>query len=377
MRRVVAGMLPITLISAAIVIVATAPSAYAAGGPPACWVSWRPSEGSIAFANTGKSDTLMTFRMKWRAEDLTFRTCRQRTAYEMETFFGTSNNRNKLGNFKIQSTDVPRAYIDSDRTRSPREVTWGIGSADELVADHWYTLAYLFNGRLGTDEQLYVDAARGYRLSPCPGSDAQCVSGWTQDDIYGPADRVHIYNWTHVGQGTVLSWSYPARSTLLGKILRHPVDMDAYVLDSSGIRHWIPDGGTYNCLVTQGYQVVNSFAGIDQRWVINSFAQGANATCAISPPPTTTPPPPGPSINLAQGSTAPAGYWYSVTLSGFAPGTSVSVTCRDSVDPGGFYTQSFPIDGSGHASDTTLCYSGDHPDHWVTGGGIESNHVAW
>jgi hypothetical protein len=24
-----------------------------------------------------------------------------------------------------------------------------------------------------------------------------------------------------------------------------------------------------------------------------------------------------------------------------------------------------------------LCYSGDGPEHWVTGGGIESNRVSW
>ena len=88
-------------------------------------------------------------------------------------------------------------------------------------------------------------------------------------------------------------------------------------------------------------------------------------------------PAPNPTIALTRGAPATYGYWYSVTLSGFAPGSSVTVTCRDSVDPGGFWNQTFTIDGSGHASDSTLCYSGDHPDHWVTGGGAESNHLTW
>jgi hypothetical protein len=97
------------------------------------------------------------------------------------------------------------------------------------------------------------------------------------------------------------------------------------------------------------------------------------------PPPAQPPPPPPPRgrITLTRGASAPAGYWYDVTLSGFAPGSRVTVTCRDSADPGGFWIQAFTINGAGRASDSTLCYSGDHPDHWVTGGGVESNRVRW
>jgi hypothetical protein len=48
------------------------------------------------------------------------------------------------------------------------------------------------------------------------------------------------------------------------------------------------------------------------------------------------------------------------------------------VDPGGFYNQTFTINGAGQASDSTLCYSADHPDHWVTSNtGVQSNHVSW
>lgn len=109
------------------------------------------------------------------------------------------------------------------------------------------------------------------------------------------------------------------------------------------------------------------------------------STPTSSPPtptssPTYTPPPPtpsGPRISLIRGGAAPFGFWYSVSLSGFAPGTSITLTCRDSVDPQGFWSQTFAIGSSGSAGDSTLCYSGDGPDHWVTGGGHESNHVTW
>ena len=90
-----------------------------------------------------------------------------------------------------------------------------------------------------------------------------------------------------------------------------------------------------------------------------------------------TPPPAAPKIVMSQGGAAASGFWYATTLSGFPAGSQVALTCRDSADPGGFWNQTFTVDGNGNASDSTLCYSGDGPDHWVTGGGIESNHVAW
>ena len=52
------------------------------------------------------------------------------------------------------------------------------------------------------------------------------------------------------------------------------------------------------------------------------------------------------------------------------------VYCHDSVDTS-FYSQTFTMNGSGGASDSTLCHSPDGPDHWVTGGGVKSNHVTW
>lgn len=82
-------------------------------------------------------------------------------------------------------------------------------------------------------------------------------------------------------------------------------------------------------------------------------------------------------VSLAQGPTAPAGYRYAITLDHFSPNSSVSITCYDSVSPGGFYTFRLGTDSSGHAFTQNYCYSGDGPDHWVTAGGVSSNHVSW
>lgn len=152
-------------------------------------------------------------------------------------------------------------------------------------------------------------------------------------------------------------------------IVRDQASGASWWIDSIGFRRWIPTGSMYNCLVSQGVAVVNM-----SRYHALSIPEdyGNQASCASSPPP-----PPAASIRLTKGAAAPAGFWYSVTLAGFSPGSTVTVTCRDSVDPQGFWTQSFVMNSSGQGSDSTLCYSGDHPDHWVTGGGVESNHVTW
>lgn len=72
-----------------------------------------------------------------------------------------------------------------------------------------------------------------------------------------------------------------------------------------------------------------------------------------------------------------ASIWCSVALSGFAPGSSVTLTCRDSADPQGFYTETVKIDGDGRTSNSTLCYSADGPEHWVPDDGVESNRLTW
>lgn len=81
--------------------------------------------------------------------------------------------------------------------------------------------------------------------------------------------------------------------------------------------------------------------------------------------------------HLAQGPAAPAGYRYAISLSGFAANSSVSITCYDSVSPGGFYTFPLTTNSAGDASTQSQCFSGDGPDHWIVAGGVQSNHLTW
>lgn len=82
-------------------------------------------------------------------------------------------------------------------------------------------------------------------------------------------------------------------------------------------------------------------------------------------------------VRLNQGPAASAGSWYAVSLTGFTPGTTVSVSCHDSVDPHGFRSFGAVVDGNGSAFAQNGCFSGAGPDHWVVADGVESNHVSW
>lgn len=84
-----------------------------------------------------------------------------------------------------------------------------------------------------------------------------------------------------------------------------------------------------------------------------------------------------PTVRLSQGPPAPSGYRYSISLTGFAADANVSVTCYDSVSTNGFYSFSLRTNGSGNASTSSECYSGDGPEHWVVANGVASNHVTW
>jgi hypothetical protein len=138
-----------------------------------------------------------------------------------------------------------------------------------------------------------------------------------------------------------------------------------------GFRRWIPNGATYNCLVRSGTPVrqVTRYEALSAP---EDYTARATCSDAPTPPSYTTP-----AISLTQGARAPSGYWYSVSLSGFPRGARVALTCRDSVDPGGFFRRTVVVGRDGQATTARLCYSGDGPDHWVTGAGIESNRATW
>lgn len=141
-----------------------------------------------------------------------------------------------------------------------------------------------------------------------------------------------------------------------------------------------PDGYWYRLSSSpwngQYYAAANTFMNGDPwsgPYTHNTDFNVPDCGAATSPPP----PSANPAVSLAQGPTAPAGYRYAITLSDFPPNTAVSISCRDSADPGGFYSFNLTTDSSGWASTQSYCYSNDGPDHWVVAGGIESNHVAW
>jgi hypothetical protein len=115
---------------------------------------------------------------------------------------------------------------------------------------------------------------------------------------------------------------------------------------------------------------------------------GKNSSGNSGKPPTTgdttvgvtpekPPPPPTASASLAKGPVAPFGFRYSIGLQNFPANATVSITCYDTVSPGGFYSFTLQTNGAGAASTASYCYSADGPDHWFRANGVESNHVSW
>ncbi|MFJ9909611.1 hypothetical protein ACIRVK_43545 [Streptomyces sp. NPDC101152] len=82
------------------------------------------------------------------------------------------------------------------------------------------------------------------------------------------------------------------------------------------------------------------------------------------------------SVALERGPRKDSGYRYTLTFSGWAPGTALQVECFDSASPSGFYGFTLIADASGAAT-TSQCYSSDGSDHWATANGVASNHVSW
>jgi hypothetical protein len=154
------------------------------------------------------------------------------------------------------------------------------------------------------------------------------------------------------------------------------------------------DGGYAACVAGYGITQLTVYGIGELAHLLSSHHKTSSPTKPTpapsptpAPPPTPAPSPaptPGPTpapttgrVTLAQGPSAPSGYRYAVTLAGYPPESSVSITCYDSASPAGFYSFALATDSSGAASTASYCYSGAGPDHWVVAGGVESNHVEW
>lgn len=175
-------------------------------------------------------------------------------------------------------------------------------------------------------------------------------------------------------------WDDTSRTSGLGVFMNEQVRLDCYAWGqaigpySNTLWYWtlnVTRPVNYDGQTNQG--MLNAHY-INDGLAANVIDAGVPACVNNRPPPPTT----SPSVTLSQGPAAPAGYRYAIALTGFAANSSVSINCRDSVSPGGFYSFSLPTDGNGAAFTQSYCYSGDGPDHWVVAGGTyESNHVSW
>lgn len=203
-----------------------------------------------------------------------------------------------------------------------------------------------------------------HELSP---STTAAEVGATSVLMPGPVPYINVGTWIRAAAGI------PTFSA--GTILRNQSTGASWMVMANGYRNWIPTGGDYLCFRGQGHAVVNN-----PQITIDSVPDQVGVAAKCTPGGGGGPGgggSTGASVTLSQGPSAPAGYRYAVSVSGFSPNSNVSVTCYDSVSPGGFYTFGLPTNASGSGSTASQCYSGDGPDHWVVAGGVQSNHVTW
>jgi hypothetical protein len=220
-----------------------------------------------------------------------------------------------------------------------------------------------------------------YGPAPGPGVTYD-MEGWRQNPDWEVAMKSanNCQRWANVDPAT-------ANSYIDGWVVQGSLDTStqkaAYLVEGQlGTGIWRKD----HILTTQAYGcTLQSHNGplvvptgyLDAMLPDNGPSIG-NSACAAAP--SSYGPPPGAqagTLYLAQGPAATGGYWYAVSLVGYPASSTVAITCRDSVSPGGFITFTMKTDNSGNATSTSGCYSGDGPDHWVTALGNESNHVSW
>ncbi|MFY1649271.1 SH3 domain-containing protein [Solwaraspora sp. WMMB762] len=87
--------------------------------------------------------------------------------------------------------------------------------------------------------------------------------------------------------------------------------------------------------------------------------------------------PAGPKLRVEPGQSAPSGFRYAITLTGYPAHKNIIVTCHDSADPAGFWTFTITTDAAGSAYTDRQCWSGAGPNYWVTADGVASSAITW
>lgn len=166
--------------------------------------------------------------------------------------------------------------------------------------------------------------------------------------------------------GQTINWTWSASNANGRTIVRYERSLDG--------GPWVNNGTSRSYSQSFGYAETHTL----RVRAISDGTDGARNTSNAGQASGRTVDPPQPRITLRRGAaeTSTEGYWYDVSLEQFPPSSSVTLHCHDSWDSS-FWTETVTVDGAGNYRDSKLCYSADGNDHWVTGGGQESNHVQW
>ena len=55
----------------------------------------------------------------------------------------------------------------------------------------------------------------------------------------------------------------------------------------------------------------------------------------------------------------------------------MTLTCQSAANPTGFYAVTLTVNEDGSLLEDELCFSLPGQEHWVSGGGVESERLVW
>jgi hypothetical protein len=182
------------------------------------------------------------------------------------------------------------AYVQQNAGSATGTTTLSSGSR--------YAAGYAFTGYLhakaNTSWQLTAQQAANHILRVAASGTAYLADasgrphwipdGWTYNCLvgrgYAVIDGLQQKQVDALGNGQPWQARCMRPSDAAGHILRVAGTGTTYLADASGLPHWIPDGGTYQCLQASGHSVID---GLDQAEV-DSLGNGKPwATCSNAP----------------------------------------------------------------------------------------------
>lgn len=128
--------------------------------------------------------------------------------------------------------------------------------------------------RNGSTGVAYLVDGSGYRHWIPSGGTFDCLYYWKHVPLYNDLEQGYIDALPDAGSNASCD---PTEA--FNTIVRNGTTGAAYLVDGSGIRHWIPNGGTFDCLYY--WKQIPLYNDLEQGY-IDALPSGGDASCVVS-----------------------------------------------------------------------------------------------